>query len=331
MELEFYSDYHESEINDIKRTIVPLMEHRAWDPLDSKDAHEFAFLMHTILDRRCGVDALEKFEVLPDFINRTKHQLRNNKGWHHCHNSDVMYLNLSRKKTIISFSGIEWTKSLVQEYPYMHSYRWMEKLIHTDYKDFNLLSFSEDISRAYKNPLIYESYYYEGINEKVPSLRHMANLAIDMFPDSEYYIIADCKNAHAAAIFASFVHAKKCLLISPVTDINIDYLYNESIDANNKIGIRTTSGIRFQLLLRALAFCSGIPKHFENVYEVAKISPDTDFRIAVHKDDDDFFKFPLYDNSLSNLSIDLIDNTSQVHYIVPELQKNGYIQKYFNE
>ena len=52
------------------------------------------------------------------------------------------------------------------------------------------------MNRTYHNPILYDSCYYNGCHPDLDTLEAIADYTKKLFPDNDYYVVADCKAGH---------------------------------------------------------------------------------------------------------------------------------------
>lgn len=244
-------------------------------------------------------------------------------------NLTVSYINRGKPKTIVAISGGSWLLQLSRN-SIEHHYSWM--LDH--YTDYNVISIVEDVRRSYRNPVLYDSCLYNGINDELNSLEKVADYIKQLIPDTEYTVIADCKNGHSSCILAYYLNATRVLVSSGTTTCDSAVVFNDSYYApvNGKHNMFNFFDVPFEIALRNIAFCKDIPEEIRSINSIVTAMPDTEFTYIYHDNDIGFILYKdLLDSSLPNLSITGTERTAYTfgdHYIILELRKNGYFDLY---
>lgn len=317
-----------------------------WDVLNDDHAKQLAVALINMHKNNWDGDTSEMDRKLasiqsPDMLltyntdneNHHERQHLEDNGWQYEHFSDVAYLDREQKHTIISISGSSWYDYLhADDNPYYHQWHWLYE--RNDNNDYNLIDFQEDMTRAARNPMIYECCFYEGVNDTINSIHKMANKVKELFPDNDYYIVCDCKNGHSGALLAQALNAKGCFISAGITDFSSKYLFNEIKHDDEFISFDYINDVKFGMFMKSLRYSPQLNDNELTVYDIAKNNPNIQFQFTCHEDDDEFYKFNDYLNKpeLPNVNRSEIKTRYQVHnhYILPELKKNKHISKFFN-
>ena len=246
-------------------------------------------------------------------------------------NNAVSYIDRGKDKTIVTVSGGSWLLQLARN-SLEHQGSWM--LDH--YTDYNVISIVDDVKRSYRNPVLYDSCLYDGINDELNSPEKIADYIKKLIPNTEYTVIADCKNGHSSCMLAYYLNATKVLITSGTTtcdpDVVLNDIYYASVGGRYKISNFFT--VPFEVALRNLAFCKDIPEELQTINSIATVMPDTEFTYRYHNYDTGFRLYKdLLDSRLPNLSMAGVDRTEYTfgdHFINLELRKNGFFNLYLS-
>lgn len=242
----------------------------------------------------------------------------------------VSYINRDKPKTIVAISGGSWLLSLTRN-SIEHQYSWM--LDH--FKEYNVISIVEDVRRSYTNPVLYDSCLYNGINDELNSPEKVAEYIKKLIPNTEYHVVADCKNGHSSCMLAYYLDATSVVVQSGTTTCDNEFvLSNERFKpVENRYNILSFWDIPFEIALRTIAFCKDVPTHLRSINSIARAMPNTEFSYIHHVNDHGFkFYIDQIDSSLSNITMTVIKRTAYTfgdHYITLELRTNGWFDNYF--
>lgn len=143
----------------------------------------------------------------------------NNKHMIHDMRGDVIYWDKGSDKTIVVLNNhLTWLETVYRgkhTRSHLHYYNWLSTA--TETKDYNFISLTEDVTRANKNPLAYPSWFMNGANDQLDSIKKISDYVKSIFPNSEYYVYSPCKNAMAGAALSSELKAKKCFVEHGIT------------------------------------------------------------------------------------------------------------------
>jgi len=339
--INFYHKFDVCYIDD------PLMREactREWNVTDERDAFrltELIALMRQDMAADFGVDTniygIDNFDSLLTFNERHSDQPLN--GWQSDFMCNVTYIGRGKSKTIIALSSDTWHSRLVEGNPYDHQFYWLGGSNHDqhgeEFADYNILSFSEDITRVHSNPLIYESSFYHGLNSTIDSLQKMAEYTMALFPDSSYYVVSDCRNGHSGALLASRLNASGCFISGGMSTIDPAVTIGTlRTNDNGAIHINTYASTELGIHVRALAFRHLFTQSELNLYDVIKNSPNTKFKFLHHELDEEYFTFKdsRSNDSLPNLDVQSILTRYSMHNhnLTPEIRKNQHLSKFFN-
>lgn len=233
----------------------------------------------------------------------------------------VAYIDRGKPKTIVVISGGSWLLTLYRN-AIEHQGSWMLD----EFTDYNVISIVEDVIRSRRNPVLYDSCLYNGINDGLNSIEKVANYIKQLIPNTEYNIIADCKNGHSGCVLAYYLNASRVLVQSGTSTCEHTY------DNNKTYNIEDYFFIEFEVALRNIAFCKDVPKHLKSINSIAKEMPDTEFTYIHHVNDIGFnYYIDLVDDSIANITKSAIDRTPHTHgdhYITLELRRVGFFSDY---
>ena len=247
------------------------------------------------------------------------------------HNNAVSYIDRGKDKTIVTVSGGSWLLQLTRN-SIEHQGSWM--LDH--YTNYNVISIVDDVKRSYRNPVLYDSCLYDGINDELNSPQKIADYIKNLIPDTEYTVIADCKNGHSSCMLAYYLNATRVLITSGTTTCDPDVVLSDGYYApvGGKYKMSNFFTVPFEVALRNLAFCKDIPEELQSINSIANAMPDTEFTYMYHNNDMGFKLYrDLLDSSLPNLSMSGVNRTPYTygdHFINLELRKNGFFDLYLS-
>ena len=167
------------------KTRCPIIEHISyndWNFEDSNQSIDFFNAMNqfnikymssfpdqvTTEQRQYAIDNFDNLKNIDKLMHSSEH-----KNAIQDHNNTVSYIDRGKDKTIIVVSGGSWLLQLARN-SLEHQSSWM--LDH--YTDYNVISIVDDIERSYRNPVLYDSCLYDGINDELNSPQKMAILKI---------------------------------------------------------------------------------------------------------------------------------------------------------
>jgi len=328
---------------DITNSII----NKDWNFANNKDSVEFAIAMQkyhikykssTYVTNEQRQVCIDNFDKLKNIDNlHLEYSLRNatlDKDM------SVAYIDRGKPKTIVVISGGSWLLTL-----YRNAIEHQESWMLDEFTDYNVISIVEDISRAHRNPVLYDSCLYNGINDELNSIEKVANYIKQLIPNTEYNIIADCKNGHSSCMLAYYLNASRVLVQSGTSTCeynNVLNNYNNNSKQSkfvlaeyNEYNIDDYFNISFEVVLRNIAFCNNVPTHLKSINSIAKEMPGTEFTYIHHANDVGFnYYIDLVDNSIANITKSAIDTTPHTHgdhYITLELRRSGFFAKYFKD
>lgn len=244
-------------------------------------------------------------------------------------NNSIAYIDRGKEKTIVAVSGGSWVLNICRG-SLEHQYSWMAD----QFPEYNFISIVEDLSRSHRNPILYDSCLYNGINDELDSIEKVGKYIKELIPNTEYHIIADCKNGHSGAMLAYYIDASRVLLQSSVSHCNYKDKLKTFHNENDCYNINLWANIIFQVILRQIYFCNDVPTHLKSLNNIAKEMPNTKFLYVHHEHDLDFNHYiESVDDSIPNITKMPIQDTlhtSGNHYITLELRTNGFLNNYFN-
>lgn len=234
----------------------------------------------------------------------------------------VAYIDRGKEKTIVAISGGSWLLALSRN-AIEHQYSWM----FDEFTDYNIISIIEDVKRSQRNPVLFDSCLYKGINDNIDSIEKLATYIKNLIPNTDYNIVSDCKNGHSSCLLAKELNASN-VLIQSGTSTCVPLYTN-----NKKHNIEDYFFIGFELSLRNISFCNNIPKSLCTLNSIANTMPDTNFTYVHHVDDVGFKPYiDLVDDSVTNITkigIETTPHTYSNHYITLELRRSGFFADYF--
>lgn len=339
--MKFFSGNRDAECD-----IVSSIVRKDWDFSNDKHAVEFEMAMqnyyieyidNTYLTKSQRQTAIENFAdlniitdlYLPETFEGATLDQRN------C----VAYINRGKPKTIVAVSGGSWALSVCRG-ALEHQYSWMLN----EFEEYNVISIVEDLSRSYTNPILYDSCLYKGINNKINSTQKLADYITTIMPNTEYHLVADCKNGHSTAMLAHYLKASRVLIQSGVTHCDYRRLLKQH-NVEGKYELELWNQISFQLLFRQMEFCRGIPENLQSINSIArnhsvtpqlagtKAMPECKFTYIHHENDLGFKDYiDLVDESIiEKIAIQTTPHTFGDHYITLELRQSGFFTEFFSD
>jgi hypothetical protein len=314
---------------------------RDWDFSIDSQALEFSILFREHI--LSGLDIGEKrykkikatiddFELLKNFSAHSPlHQTTRRDNCIRAYDNTVAYMDRGKKKTVVALSGGSWYKTLHDNAGLDHTTHWAFDDL--DKNEFNVISFREQVERSYKNPVVYDSHYYNGFHDAVPNLKSMAEYIESLFPGSEYYVIGDCKLGHSAALLSHFLSARKCFLHSAVTTVVEDDL--KDILLKNDSGdyyVDLYQYVSFEVLLRALYFADQIPEDLNTVQKIITQMPQCEFCFLYHSEDPEFLIHANLINTAVNVKKYITSDTTYSlhnHVLLNYLRKFNIVNSFF--
>ena len=322
-------------------SIVDYITSKDWSFANSKQAIDFYTEMNkfnikhmaydndeqlTANQRQYCVDNFDKIQDIDQLMYPSHHE-----NAIQDQNLAVSYIDRGKPKTIVAVSGGSWLLQLNRNI-IEHQLSWM--LDH--YTDYNVISIVDDVRRSHRNPVLYDSCMYKGINDDLDSPEKLANYIKQLIPNTEYNVIADCKNGHSSCMLAYHLNATRVLVLSGTTTCDPDVVFSDPFytPVDGKYNMLNFFQTPFEVALRNIAFCKYIPDKLVSISSIATAMPNTEFTYVFHVDDRGF---KLYrdelDTSMSNINMRGIRNTAYTfgnHYITLELRNSGQLDLYFS-
>jgi len=322
-------------------SIVDYITSKDWSFANSKQAIDFYTEMNkfnikhmaydndeqlTANQRQYCVDNFDKIQDIDQLMYPSHHE-----NAIQDQNLAVSYIDRGKPKTIVAVSGGSWLLQLNRNI-IEHQLSWM--LDH--YTDYNVISIVDDVRRSHRNPVLYDSCMYKGINDDLNGPEKLANYIKQLIPNTEYNVIADCKNGHSSCMLAYHLNATRVLVLSGTTTCDPDVVFSDPFytTVDGKHNMLNFFQTPFEVALRNIAFCKYIPDKLVSISSIATAMPNTEFTYVFHVDD---IGFKLYrdelDTSMSNINMRGIRNTAYTfgnHYITLELRKSGQLDLYFS-
>jgi hypothetical protein len=323
-------------------SIVDYITSKDWSFANSKQAIDFYTEMNKFNIKHIAPDyqnqiptkhrqyCIDNFDKLQDIDRINTHPHEHNNAIQD-QNLAVSYIDRGKPKTIVAVSGGSWLLQLTRN-SIEHQLSWM--LDH--YTDYNVISIVDDVRRSHRNPVLYDSCMYKGINDYLDSPEKLANYIKQLIPNTEYNVIADCKNGHSSCMLAYHLNATRVLVLSGTTTCDPTVVFNDPFYApvNDRHNMLNFFQSPFEVALRNIAFCKYIPDKLISINSIATAMPNTEFTYVFHVDD---AGFKLYrdelDTSLPNINIRGIKSSPYTfgnHYITLELRKSGQLDLYFS-
>jgi len=322
-------------------SIVDYITSKDWSFANSKQAIDFYTEMNkfnikhmaydndeqlTANQRQYCVDNFDKIQDIDQLMYPSHHE-----NAIQDQNLAVSYIDRGKPKTIVAVSGGSWLLQLNRNI-IEHQLSWM--LDH--YTDYNVISIVDDVRRSHRNPVLYDSCMYKGINDDLNGPEKLANYIKQLIPNTEYNVIADCKNGHSSCMLAYHLNATRVLVLSGTTTCDPDVVFSNPFytTVDGKHNMLNFFQTPFEVALRNIAFCKYIPDKLVSISSIATAMPNTEFTYVFHVDD---IGFKLYrdelDTSMSNINMRGIRNTAYTfgnHYITLELRNSGQLDLYFS-
>ena len=322
-------------------SIVDYITSKDWSFANSKQAIDFYTEMNkfnikhmaydndeqlTANQRQYCVDNFDKIQDIDQLMYPSHHE-----NAIQDQNLAVSYIDRGKPKTIVAVSGgsllLQLTRNSIE-----HQLSWM--LDH--YTDYNVISIVDDVRRSHRNPVLYDSCMYKGINDDLDSPEKLANYIKQLIPNTEYNVIADCKNGHSSCMLAYHLNATRVLVLSGTTTCDPDVVFSDPFytPVDDKYNMLNFFQTPFEVALRNIAFCKYIPDKLVSISSIATAMPNTEFTYVFHVDDRGFKLYrDKLDTSMSNINMRGIRNTAYTfgsHYITLELRKSGQLDLYFS-
>ena len=334
--------YNNKRIKDC--SIVDYITSKDWNITDSKDGADLVLSMleyHIKHMSRHGTDILgsKQYKYGIDNFSKLKNFNKDQEVWMPnfisyqgitlSHNNSIAYIDRGKPKTIVVASGGSWILSLYRN-KLEHQYQWMFE----DFKDYNIISVVEDVSRTFTNPLLYDSCLYAGINNELNSIEKLADYIKELIPNTEYNVVADCKNGHSSCMLAYYLNATRVLIQSGTTTCNYNVFHNNISNDAGEFRIDDFFQSSLEMTFRNIAFCKNVPQHLTHINSIATHMPGTEFTYIHHADDSEFkHHIDGVDESIKNISKSSVNDTNYTHgqhYITTELRKSGMFTRYFS-
>lgn len=319
--------------------IVSSLINRDWDFSDNKQGVEFEMSMQkyyikyidgTVLTKEQRQTAIDNFESLNSITD--VHLAETLSGAEFDHNKCVAYINRGKPRTIIAVSGGSWPLNVCRN-SVEHQYSWMLNEYDKDnvFQEYNVISIVEDPSRSFINPILYDSCLYKGINQELDSTYKLSEYIEKLIPNTEYHLVADCKNGHSTAMLAYHLQARSLLIQSGVSHCDYNRILKQ-YDTDGKYELELWGDISFQLLFRQMQFCNDIPERLLSINNIASCMPNCKFSYVYHEDDIAFKDY------IDNVNGRLIEKTAVKstphtfgnHYITLELRRSGFFRNHFS-
>ena len=241
----------------------------------------------------------------------------------------VAYLDRKKSKTIIALSGGSWRKTLYEQVGLEHTYGWLKNDPLAD--DYNIVSFSEQLERTYHNPILYDSCYYNGCHPDLDTLEAIADYTKKLFPDNDYYVVADCKAGHSGALLSYYLSSKKCFLHSAITTVDTDVMSKWWANNEGTYHIDLYPSIDFEVFLRATYLNKFIPKDLVTTQSIIDRMPNCEYQFYYHEGDTWFHR---HADLIKTAKVKYTSDqkyTYTDHYILPYLRKYNIILDFFNQ
>jgi len=332
----------------IEHNDCPFVTHlvsKDWDFTNNDESVDFFITMQKYYikhlsskDRYVSVqirqNAVDNFSNLENF-NKTQsilwpEQELRDMGVKFSHDNYVAVLDRGKPKTIVVISSGGWPESLYKN-GVSHYGAWM---FH-EFPDYNIISLVEDVGRSFRNPVLYASFLYAGLNDELNSIEKVADFITEIMPDTEYHIVSDCKNGHSGSILAYYLNATRVLLQSGMSTCDLGDLFSRYYNENDEIPLTAYFGnFSIEFGIRVSTLCGDIPLHLRTVNDIAKSMPNTEFTYMHHADDLHFRSYiDGIDGDIENIKKSAVERSPYTfadHHITLELRRNGTFTNYFN-
>ena len=306
-----------------------LYEIRCLQALIGVDTESFAhkYFMHSI-------DKFDELANLKDYFDE-KEFYEKQPDLKQYYKGDVLSKDNNSNKTIVVLSHRgHWAYSLYNNTS-LENYRHPEYHYLTKNEDYNYISFFEDETRSYPNPILEPSSFYKGVNNgDLDSLQKMADFVKEKYPDTEYYVVSDCKAGHSSCILAEYLSAKKVFVSSPVTFLDAVELW-DYLEIDGCVSTKCLMDINFIMYIRAVLYQDNFLTHQCNINSIAKFNPDIDFNINGVRGD---FLISSHirniDETLPNVQLNLLSSNKWIHnnhHMLGWVRKQNLIEDYFSE
>ena len=201
----------------------------------------------------------------------------------------------------------------------LHYYAWLTRNVHWLKKSdqFNLISITEDLRRIEKNPLVYPSYFMDGISDKLNTVEKMATYIKSIF-DTEFIVYNTCKNAMVGALLAEQLNAKGCFIEDGSTSFVSDNKFTEwKFDGDTVVFDYAVDNVYFLSWLREVYFDIVNKTNTKNIKEVMLRTPKTlwgYYSVAGIEDQDYFTPWRKYlekdKKKIKNLEFNLLKDSN---------------------
>lgn len=317
------------------------MLNREWNFSDDAQAREFSELyrkhMLAPVDRdghaeqrihRVWRACTENFEDLKDYGKRMPpHEDLQQKGMQLDLDNTVCYVDRGKPTTVVAMGGGGWYKTLYEQRGLDHQDLWA--ITDKGSEDYNIVSVRENVDRCYRNPIAYDSCYYQGLSDEMPSLPEFADYVRSLFPNTEYYVIGDCKHGHSTALFAYYLNASKVFLHSPITSLEFDDI--KDLWQRDETGAHEISHFHdttFGCWFTSIMFADIIPQELKRTQNIIDRMSDTRWCFWYHSEDTEFLPHAKHITPSKNVEVNYTNNqkyTLNSHHITNYLRKYGII------
>tara|TARA_R110002124_G_C8960236_1_gene514009 strand:+ start:122 stop:1231 length:1110 start_codon:yes stop_codon:yes gene_type:complete len=235
--LTFQSD-HAWDVNSAPHEILS----KQWNITDPVDGHQLFLLMirsdleyDSVLGHKIHTDSMKNAyhnmlsgssngDYLPeDFKNRLSDEryVGQNDDVVTLLAQQVMLLDRGSDKTIVIINNhSSWITDLWGDDPTlsmtnMHKEQWLFR--HTFFKDFNIISITEDLTRMSDNPLLYPNQLFEGISTDINTLDKLVDFIKDTIPSKDYHVYTSCRYGFTGSIVGGKLNAKTVFMNHSIT------------------------------------------------------------------------------------------------------------------
>lgn len=289
-----------------------------------KESFEYKYLMNSI-------ENFEGLASLKDFFDEKEFYSKHT-DLEQYYRGDIITKDIGSKKTIVVVNHRgHWAYNLYNKTS-MENYRHPEFYYLSKQDQFNYISFYEDETRSYLNPMLEPSGLYRGINSEIDSIQKVSDFVKKLYPNTDYYVVSDCKTGHSACILAEHLQANKVFLASPVTYLDADKLW-DYVEIDNKVNTTGLMDINFIMYIRAVLYKNTMQSHQYNINDIAKHNPNIDFNVnAVNGDFLIRTHIENVDTTIPNLSLNLVENNQWIknkHHMLGWVRKQKMVMRHF--
>ena len=314
---------------------------RDWDFADNQQGVEFELLMHdyfidewnnhnkSMYNPRQRSLAIHGLHRLPNIKKLMYPEFYTNVSTDQ--NNSVLYIDRGKPDTLISLSSGSWVNTVTRNLLEHQVGYMLDKVT-----DYNVISIIEDYTRTVDNPILYDSCMYDGINYEINSTTKLVEYIKNLIPNTNYHILADCKNGHSSCLIAHELGASRVLIQSGISNCEYEQELKQfsRVEFDNRYNLYEWNDLRFQVLLRQMHFCKDIPDKFKSINSIAEVTPNCEFTYVYCDKDDSLYRYIDSVTDTENVNKVPLAPTAYTfgnHYITIELENSGYFDRYFSD